>query len=372
VSKPSVDAATRVMIDCLDAWQPILRPLIVDERSGLLAAALRKRGAGPEIWLRQATPGAATKASPWPEGDGYDAALIRLPKSKDALDLALHAAAGKVAPGGMIAVFGANDEGVRSASHRLEAVADDVATAAAKHHSRVLTGRRKATIGGLKASLSDWRRVGEITIAGVQRPWGSYPGTFAKGGLDEGTAFLIEHLPTPRPASRVLDFAAGTGVLAAAIANRGNDLQIDMIEADALALSAAGENVPGARALLGASLSAAGDTRYDLILSNPPIHDGIAESRHVLERLIAEAPRHLRPAGRLVLVVQRRVAVLPLLSAAFADARLIAENGRFTVATGEGPPLERSSPPGRAASPRHAAGLRASTRQRGPKNDSDR
>ncbi len=371
MSTPSADVPTLVMLECLETSQQMHRPLIVDERSGRLAATLRSRGAKPEIWLRQAAPGATT-ASPWPEGDGYDAALIRLPKAKDALDLALHAVAGKVLPSGVIALFGANDEGIRSASHRLEAVADDVATAATKHHSRVLTGRRKATIDGLKASLSDWRRVGEITIAGVPRPWVSYPGTFAKGGLDEGTAFLIEHLPTPRAESRILDFAAGTGVLSAALSSLANGLDIDMIEADALALSAAADNAAGARSLLGADLSTAGDARYDLIVSNPPIHDGIAESRHVLERLIAEAPRHLRPGGRLVLVVQRRVAVMPLLSAAFADARLVAENGRFTVAMGEGTPRDRSPPPGRGASPRRAAELRDPTRRQGPKNDSGR
>lgn len=371
MSTPSSEAPTLVMIECLATWQPMLRPLIIDERSGRLATALQTRGAAPHSWLRQATPG-ATNARPWPEGDAYDAALIRLPKSKDALDLALHAAAGKVPPGSLIAVFGANAEGIRSAAQRLETVADEVATAAAKHHSRVLTGRRKATIHGLKASLSDWRRVGEITIAGVPRPWISYPGTFAKGGLDEGTAFLIQHLPPPRAGSRVLDFAAGTGVLAAAVSNLATDLVIDLIEADALALAAAGDNVPGSRSLLGAGLSAAGDARYDLIISNPPIHDGIAESRHVLERLIAEAPRHLRPGGRLVLVVQRRVAVMPLLSAAFADACVVAENGRFTVAMGEGTPHQRSSPPERAASAQRAAELRDPRRRQGPKNDSGR
>jgi 16S rRNA (guanine1207-N2)-methyltransferase len=371
VSTPSADAPTLVMLECLEVSQPMHRPLIVDERSGRLAATLRSRGAKPGIWLRQAAPG-ATRASPWPEGDGYDAALIRLPKAKDALDLALHAAAGKVLPGGLIAVFGANDEGIRSAAQRLDAVTDDVATAAAKHHSRVLAGRRKATIDGLKPSLSDWKRIGSITIAGLPRPWISYPGTFAKGGLDEGTAWLIEHLPTPRVGSRVLDFAAGTGVLAAAVSCRATGLDIDMIEADALALTAAADNVPGARGLLGAGLSAAGDARYDLIVSNPPIHDGIVESRQVLERLIAEAPRHLRPGGRLVLVVQRRVAVMPLLGAAFADARLIAENGRFTVAMGEGTPRERSPPPGRPASPRRAAELRDPRRRQDPKNDSGR
>jgi len=371
VSLPPADAPTLVMIDCLQALERIGRAVIIDERSGRLAAAMTATGATPAIWLRQLVAGATTRSSAWPDGDGFDAALIRLPKAKDALDLALHAAASKVRPGGIIAVFGANAEGIRSAKGRLEVVADDVDTIAARQHARVLTGRRKTTIDGLKAKLSDWRRVGQITIAGEKRPWVSYPGTFAKGGLDEGTAFLLEHLPAPIAGSSVLDFATGTGVLAAAISGQAT-LAIHMIEADAIALAAARENVADARAIVGASLAAAGDERYDLIVSNPPIHDGIAESRHVLERLVADAPRHLRPGGRLVLVVQRRVAVVPLLGSAFAEARVIAENGRFTVAMGEGAPRGRSSPPGRGASAGPAATPRASRQRSGRRSDSAR
>jgi 16S rRNA (guanine1207-N2)-methyltransferase len=106
-------------------------------------------------------------------------------------------------------------------------------------------------------------------------------------------------------------------------------------EADAVALAAARENVPGARALLGSSLAAAGDARYGLIVSNPPVHDGVAESRLVLDRLIADAPLHLVPNGRLLIVVQKRIPVLSAMTAAFGNARLVAEDGRFTVAVAE-------------------------------------
>jgi 16S rRNA (guanine1207-N2)-methyltransferase len=132
-----------------------------------------------------------------------------------------------------------------------------------------------------------------------------------------------------------LDFAAGTGVLAAAVETRGTNLEIDMIEADALALAAARENVTCARGLCVARIMAAEKQRYDLIVSNPPLHEGIVESHRVLERLIAEAPPHLRPGGTLLLVVQRRVAVLPLMQKAFPMARIVADNGRFTVVSGE-------------------------------------
>jgi 16S rRNA (guanine1207-N2)-methyltransferase len=328
------DAATAVMIGCLDALGPMACPLVVDERSGALARAIVARGATPVEWLRQAVAGGRTAPASWPAAMARDAALIRLPKAKEALELALHAAAAGLEPGGLIAVFGANDEGIRSAASRLAIVAEDVATLATRRHARVLAGRRRAAIEGLRSRLDDWRRVGEIELPGARHAWVSYPGTFAKGGLDQGTALLLAHLPEVAAGARVLDFAAGTGVIGRALLARSSEAAVDLLEADVIALEAARENVPGARRLAGTCLADAGPGRYDLILSNPPLHEGVAESHTVLDRLIAEAPTHLARGGELRLVVQRRVSVLDALRASFREAAIIADDGRFTVAAG--------------------------------------
>jgi len=327
------DGSLRLMRESLAALGPIRRPIIVGDGSGTLEAALRSAGAEPCVWLREATAKTAIAPRPWPEGDGFDAALIRLPKARDSLLFALHAAAAATLPGSVMAVFGQNAEGIRSAASRLGFVADDAGTLATGHHARVLTGRRRAAIDGLKGRLEDWRQDGTIDLGGGARTWISYPGTFAKGGLDDGTAFLLANVPTIATGARILDYAAGTGVIAAALGERGRDVAVDMIEADTLALAAARENAPRARPLCGTTLSAAGVETYDLIVSNPPIHDGVDETHAVLERLIADAASHLRPGGELLLVVQRRVPVLPLLRKAFPSARVVDDNGRFTVAS---------------------------------------
>lgn len=341
MSRLAADAPAALMAECLDALAEVRRPLIVDESSGQVASAVRDAGDAPSVWLRSLSPGLRERPTPWPPEGPHDAALIRLPKAKDALAFALHAASAKLSPGAPVAIFGANAEGVRSAKRHLEEVADGVGTLITRHHARILVGRRKTLIEGHKARLEDWRRVREVEIAGARRDWVSYPGTFAKGGIDDGTAFLVQHLEPVPEGARVLDFAAGTGVIAAAVTMRSPGASIDMIETDALAVEAARENVPGARILMGDSFLAAGQRRYDLILSNPPVHEGIAESRRVLDRLITEAPDHLEPDGRLVLVVQRRIPVMPALTAAFANVRLLGDDGRFTVAMGERGPRSR-------------------------------
>lgn len=325
------DAATEVMIGCLETLGPWVRPLVVGEPGGRLAEALRAGGAKPVQWLRMALASSGLTARPWPQEGACDVAFVRLPKAKAALDFALHAAASRVPAGGLIAVFGSNDEGVKSATARLEVIADSVETYRIQRHARVITGRRRGDGAVIKGQLADWRTTQDIELGGGRLAWVSYPGVFAKGGLDEGTRLLIAHLPDVEPRMRVLDFAAGSGVIGRAILQRQPEAELTLLDADALAIEAARENVPGAQLIVGDSLSASGTRPYELIVSNPPLHQGVAESHAVLSKLVAEAPDHLAGGGRLVLVVQRRVAIVAALEAGFGNVQVLADDGRFTV-----------------------------------------
>jgi 16S rRNA (guanine1207-N2)-methyltransferase len=171
--------------------------------------------------------------------------------------------------------------------------------------------------------LSDWRAVSPIEIAGRHFDWVSYPGVFAQGRLDAGTALLLDHLP-PVKGLKALDFGAGTGVIARALLDRG--AKVSLVEPDALSREAAGENVPEAEILAGGMPAR---RRYDLIVSNPPLHRGKAMDLSVVTRLIAEASQHLQREGALLIVTQKTVPVPRL--AAPAPVQLLAEAGGYRV-----------------------------------------
>jgi 16S rRNA (guanine1207-N2)-methyltransferase len=324
-----LDPAVTVMIDCLDQVSAGAAPLVVGDPSGRLASALAATDAKPAAWLRRA--GGHARATAWPPPGPHSSAFVRLPKAKDELAFLLGAAATTVKPGGAIVVFGANDEGIRSVGPLLERVTGAADTLSTRRHCRVIAGLRRTEIAGLNEGLESWRQVLSIDLGCGPRPWTTYPGLFARGGLDDGTRLLLAHLPAIAPDARVLDFASGTGVVAAAVVERQPTARVDLIDSDALAMEAARENVPGARLLLGTGLEAAAGARYAAILSNPPIHDGVSETHRVLERLIAEAPRYLGPGGVFQIVVQRRVKVQPLLAPVFGTVEILADDGRFRV-----------------------------------------
>ena len=200
---------------------------------------------------------------------------------------------------------------------------------ATRGHGRVMAARRPTDMARLRTSLAAWRSTASLEIGGRPREWVSYPGMFAAKRIDEGTALLISVLPPLRTDARVLDYGCGSGVIGASAAAHAPAIALDLLDSDSVALEAARENVPGARRLLGASLADTGGVRYDAILSNPPLHTGVAEDHALLQQLIAQAPAHLHHAAS-----SRSSARRPLdrvLAAHFSTVAIAAETGSFRV-----------------------------------------
>jgi 16S rRNA (guanine1207-N2)-methyltransferase len=294
-----------------------------------MASVLAQRGAEVVVWNRRVA-GAQT-AAPWPAQGPYDVALLRLPKAKDEQEMAAHACLGTLGEGGRLIVYGGNDEGIRSAAGMLEEFAGSVDTLATRGHGRVLAVRRPDDAGRLWTRLPDWRRTMPVAVGGVMRDWVSYPGIFADGRIDEGTALLLANLPQLPAGARVLDYGCGSGIIAASALASQSELVLTLIDNDTVALEAARENVPGARVVAGTRVTDAGKVTYAAILSNPPLHTGLAEDHAHLERLVADAPARLSPGGLLLMVVQRRVPLDRMLAERFASATVVAETGRYRV-----------------------------------------
>ncbi len=127
-------------------------------------------------------------------------------------------------------------------------------------------------------------------------------GVFASHGLDPGTALLIESLPV-RPTDRVLDLGCGwgaVGVAAARLARRGTVVLTD-VNRRAVRLAQrnlARNGVQNATVEVGPAFEPVGEATFDVIATNPPYHAG----RPVVLDLLEEAPRHLAPGGRLLIV----------------------------------------------------------------------
>jgi 16S rRNA (guanine1207-N2)-methyltransferase len=307
--------------------------LVCGDRTDRVRATARATG-----WHRVAHGPFAASAIPAPCADpaGYAMAALRLDRDRAGRDFALHQVAAALAPGGELWLYGANDEGAKSPGETLLALFENVETVAARRHCRVWRAQLKADAAPL-AGLDPWWR----TVADADT-WFTLPGVFAKGGVDEASEFLLEALTGPegKPGValatdeplKLLDFGCGAGILCAGLLSSvRRKLDLDALDADALATATTQRNVPEANVYLGDGFGAVPGKRYHRIISNPPIHAGKSEDFAVLRTLVADAPEHLLPGGDLWIVVQRQVPVHPLLEARYGQVKLVSETPRFRV-----------------------------------------
>lgn len=322
-------AATALLLENLEPLKPSGSWILVDDESGEVGQFVGKFSDSVEVWNRRASAG--QKSSAWIPAGSYAAGLVRLPKSREAQDMVFHAVLANLEPGGQIWVYGANDEGIKSIEARLESLCGNARTVAFGNHSRVLAAHRPSDITGLKSKLSDWRQVHALDIVGRQTPWVSYPGTFADGRVDEGTAFLLDHLPALNSGMKILDFGAGCGMISAVVHQRQPGAELVGLEIDSLAVEAAKENVPTATWVLGTGLPDLGNRKFNLILSNPPFHDGKGEDLGVLTAFLKEAPASLLPGGSLRIVVQKHLRISAKSFPGFKFVSEVAANGKFRI-----------------------------------------
>lgn len=263
--------------------------------------------------------------APWPPEGPFGAAILMLPLDKSAYEMSLHAIAARLPQGAPLIVYGPNNEGIKSAAKAFPPFFEKAEVLLAKAHARVWQAARSAVTEGLGGRLADWRRTTALTLNGRSYDWLSYPGVFAKGGLDVGTGLLLRQLPAVKGQS-ALDFGAGTGVIARVLVDLG--AHVSMVESDAIALEAARANVPEATAILGRDLPA---ERFDIIVSNPPIHQGRSRDLAVLTALIADAPRRLRKGGLLFLVTQKTVPLPRLAQGHLRNVECLADEAGYRV-----------------------------------------
>lgn len=127
-------------------------------------------------------------------------------------------------------------------------------------------------------------------------------GVFSSRGLDPGTALLIENLRLG-PSDRVLDLGCGWGAVGAAAAKASPRGHVILTEVNRRAARLARQNlarngIVNAEVRVGPFFEPVAGDRFDVIATNPPYRIG----RERILRLLAEAPRHLKPGGRLLLV----------------------------------------------------------------------
>jgi len=270
--------------------------------------------------------------APRAEGEGYDLALILCGRHRERNEAHLAEALLRTRPGSVIVVGGSKAEGVASLRKRVGSLMA-IEGSLSKYHGVAFWLHRPDNINDAVLALRAERAL-------VEGRYETAAGSFSHDKIDPGSALFACSLPHDLQGD-IADFCAGWGYLSAELLARNPPLaRLDLYEADYESLEAARRNlVPyEAHANLGFYwldlIDEPVGRHYDIILMNPPFHQGRATEPSIGREMIRAAARALKPGGRLILVANRPLPYEGVLAEAFSAHGELARDDSFKVLWG--------------------------------------
>lgn len=270
---------------------------------------------------------------------GCKRALYRVSKEKRVVEHVLQALWQQLPVGGELCIAGYKDEGIKTFAKRACTVWDC-------SHSLVRgDGQLHLYTFGKQSERTEMLQTGDYHALQPISEWRgvpvlSKPGIFAWDRIDDGTDFLLDYLARllagKTPATlRTLDLGCGYGLLALALVQAGCG-EVVATDNNAAALRACEANLQVAPSVQLVSVVAddcGGNLRgsFDVILCNPPFHQGFDVEQDLTNRFLEAAFRLLRAGGQALFVVN---AFIPLERKAmewFSQVEKVADNGHYKL-----------------------------------------
>ena len=275
------------------------------------------------------------------EGVNYDGALILCTKHKNENEVHIAEALNRVKKNGLIVVAGAKEDGILSLRKKM-AIFDIKVDYMSKYHGIVFWFNRPQNAVQLTAQLMKF-------TYHIDNYYMTMPGMFSHGRIDAGSKLLASCLPSGFIGD-VADFGAGWGYLAVEMGLRSPRLgRIDLYEANYAALEISktnvASNIPNITThffwhdLIVEKVR----NKYDLIIMNPPFHEGRTAKLSLGKAMVRTAASSIRSGGQLFMVANHSLSYEPLLAELFKRCSEICRNARFKVLAASKPFTNKAS-----------------------------
>lgn len=263
----------------------------------------------------------------------FDLVLSHLPRGRAVQEELIRGAAWVLRPGGRLCFVAHKRAGVKGAIAFARALFGRCGVVRQKKGHHVALAERS---DGLQASPPlEGYAVHTVDLDGVETALVSKPGVFAWDRLDAGTAALVGAMEIGAR-DYVLDLGCGTGLAGLAAARRAMDGRVVLVDADVRAVESAGRTLRAngilrAEALVSDCGSAVLERRFDVVVTNPPFHQGVGVDYEVACQFVRDAARVLRRGGRLFLVANRFLRYRDLIGKLFGNVSTAYADNRYHV-----------------------------------------
>ena len=269
---------------------------------------------------------------PGEESGLFDLIAFKMVKSLELLSYEIFLALKVLKPGGKIVLSGMSKHIHRSTITLFEKYFHSVSTSLAKKKARLLYA--SDLIKEEKSQTLKSFPVIEYKDLSIT----SYPGVFSFKQIDDGTQFLVETINLNPGIETVIDLGCGNGIIGLYLAKYNDIKKIVFTDDSYLAIESAKENwnnnfvtKPDADFLIEHSLESMPDDSVDLVVTNPPYHQGFTNTMQIALSFFSDAHRVLKKGGEFWIVANNHLGYFKSLDIMYASVTRIAKNSNYTI-----------------------------------------
>lgn len=264
----------------------------------------------------------------------FDIIVLKIPRQVDYLEYLLRWANTHLVSGGRLIAGGMIKHLPDRCAQLFEMLMGSNEPLRARQKARVILSRPgTATLDGWDGL---WRG---YTLAGGSPAVNALPAVFARDRLDIGSREFLPHVVTAVESlpegAKVLDLGCGNGVLGLSALAARDDIQVAFSDVSSQAVASAERNCVqcgfGGRSRFHHTDAVPMGESYDLILCNPPFHEGGTVGDHIALRMFRQSAKALSGRGKLLVVGNRHLGYHVKLRNSFRQVKQLSASPKFVV-----------------------------------------
>lgn len=228
---------------------------------------------------------------------------------------------------GKLFIAGKKKTGLKRYKNMLKELEGETKKKASKGRTRLYVHEKH---GKVEINFEDVEKNFKASLGDFQANFVTCEGLFSSGKLDKGSEILIENLKAEED-EKVLDLACGYGAVGLYLRNVFSP-DVTLSDDDLLTLRYAEKNFEENGAEASAfihcdCLEEFSDESFDLIVSNPPTHQGSS----ITDEMFRESYRALKSGGRSVIVYNQNMDFRDQLDQIFDSTEVLEDRDNFRV-----------------------------------------